>query len=400
MESLIENFYQANDVKESLNIADSIIAEAHGLEQIYPLLRAYKPKAFPISKHFYKKASKRNDGLSYLYAIEIPENYDAKKNYPVVFLLHGGVRRQKWKMSQTWWPRDVSNGLDDYIKIYPTGWHKSLWWSPQQVDNILEILAEVKRSYNVDTSRVYLSGLSDGASGSYFIASRLPDLFAAVAPVIGSPSVLADKKNGISEETYPVNLTNTPFLSISADKDTLYKPKDVEPYIRYFQHIGVNIQFVVTSGYHNFKPFKNELNRILEFFSKNIRQTTEKHLVLQVDESFNRKRSGWVVVNSLSQKEKGSPVKGLLESKKKSGLIEVRAENNDIYTYTKGIGSFTLLFSKEQFNFDKPVRIFHNDHLIVSRNLTPDIKTLLNWAAKDKDPQRLFVAQMEFKVSS
>ena len=39
--------------------------------------------------------------------------------------------------------------------------------------------------YNVDSNRVYLTGLSMGGYGTWFTAMARPDLFAAIAPVCG-----------------------------------------------------------------------------------------------------------------------------------------------------------------------------------------------------------------------
>ncbi len=49
--------------------------------------------------------------------------------------------------------------------------------------DVLEVLADVQRTYDVDPSRVYLMGHSMGSSGTHRVATRHPDLFAAIAPM-------------------------------------------------------------------------------------------------------------------------------------------------------------------------------------------------------------------------
>lgn len=58
------------------------------------------------------------------------------------------------------------------------GWNKS-------EQDLLGMLDHVKKEYQVDTNRFYLSGLSYGGLGTWYIASKHPDIFAAINPVVG-----------------------------------------------------------------------------------------------------------------------------------------------------------------------------------------------------------------------
>jgi predicted peptidase len=62
----------------------------------------------------------------------------------------------------------------------PMGW-------PELAPDLLGILELVARNYRVDTARQYLSGLSYGAFGSWYLASQHPGLFAAMLTVVGYP---------------------------------------------------------------------------------------------------------------------------------------------------------------------------------------------------------------------
>ncbi len=60
----------------------------------------------------------------------------------------------------------------------PQGW-------PLLEDDVLQILDEVEQSHAVDPSRLYITGVSYGGFGTWYIASRHPERFAAMAPVVG-----------------------------------------------------------------------------------------------------------------------------------------------------------------------------------------------------------------------
>ena len=52
-------------------------------------------------------------------------------------------------------------------------------------DAIKEIILEVTNNHNIDSKRIYLTGLSRGGHGTWGLASRMPELFAAIAPICG-----------------------------------------------------------------------------------------------------------------------------------------------------------------------------------------------------------------------
>jgi predicted peptidase len=49
----------------------------------------------------------------------------------------------------------------------------------------LSILAEVQKSYKVDPKRIYLTGLSMGGFGTWSLATKYPDRWAAIVPICG-----------------------------------------------------------------------------------------------------------------------------------------------------------------------------------------------------------------------
>ncbi|PIB36736.1 peptidase [Reichenbachiella sp. 5M10] len=57
-------------------------------------------------------------------------------------------------------------------------------WEMVEKD-LLHMIAQVKDEYRVDESKIYLSGLSYGGFGTWYMGSKHPDLFAAIHPVVG-----------------------------------------------------------------------------------------------------------------------------------------------------------------------------------------------------------------------
>lgn len=74
-------------------------------------------------------------------------------------------------------------------------------WNRVQND-VIGILDDVIANYNTDSSRVYLSGLSYGGFGTWYIASNYPERFAAINPIVGwgHPSLMPS----IAESQLPI----------------------------------------------------------------------------------------------------------------------------------------------------------------------------------------------------
>ena len=61
---------------------------------------------------------------------------------------------------------------------------ENTFWAAR-VESIVEFIEQLKKEFNVDEDKVYLTGLSMGGYGTWFTSMARPDLFAAIAPVCG-----------------------------------------------------------------------------------------------------------------------------------------------------------------------------------------------------------------------
>jgi predicted peptidase len=82
-------------------------------------------------------------------------------------------------------------------------------------DELLHMLGTVLNDYHADSNRVYLTGISYGAFGTFDMAARYPERWAAIAPIVGTGK-LADAKK-IADARLPVWL-------FGGGKDRTIKP--------------------------------------------------------------------------------------------------------------------------------------------------------------------------------
>jgi pimeloyl-ACP methyl ester carboxylesterase len=161
---------------------------------------------------------------NYHYLLYKPADYelDTLKAYPLIIYLHGGSHRgtDLNKLYGYGIPDQIYRGREFPFIIAAPQCPVLLRWS---TDNWFEnFFNEIKSKYRIDTNRVYLTGVSLGGAGTWYLAIKYPEKFAAIAPMSGFTShidyIYKNSDNlraipiwafhGVIDETVPVEETD------------------------------------------------------------------------------------------------------------------------------------------------------------------------------------------------
>lgn len=122
------------------------------------------------------------------YVQYLPKDLDPKEKYPLVFFLHGaGERGEDLDVA-------VRHGFMKHVREegaeYPflcvaPQCPKGKYWGGF-IESLLAFLDDIMEKLPVDPDRVYLTGLSMGATGTFLLAMAAPERFAALVPIAGS----------------------------------------------------------------------------------------------------------------------------------------------------------------------------------------------------------------------
>ncbi len=142
---------------------------------------------------------------SFGYRLMSPAQIVEGETYPLILFLHGAGERGDDNESQLMhfpgWMAEPER-REDYpcFVLVPQCSKGEIWssihWRSEpsatldddpadHMKMVVEILDLVVAQYPIDARRIYLTGLSMGGFGSWELAMRRPDYFAAVAPVCG-----------------------------------------------------------------------------------------------------------------------------------------------------------------------------------------------------------------------
>jgi len=123
------------------------------------------------------------------YLLFLPKGYGkSDKQWPLIYFLHGrGESYGPLSLVKKWGPPKIVESKPDfpYIVVSPQCPRKESWKQPRQQKILSGLLEDILKKYRVDSDRVYLTGLSMGGYGSWTLAARTPQKFAAVVPICG-----------------------------------------------------------------------------------------------------------------------------------------------------------------------------------------------------------------------
>src|SRR3989454_10554774 len=124
------------------------------------------------------------------YLLYVPRGYDRSKPTPLVISLHGAGLWGAAEKETSQWNRVADE--HGFIVVYPSGeggggprvWHEGSGARPSRdVRFISELIDTLAAAYNIDPTRIYANGLSNGGGMSFVLSCTMSDRIAAVGLV-------------------------------------------------------------------------------------------------------------------------------------------------------------------------------------------------------------------------
>ena len=255
-------------------------------------------------------ADKRVQGRSYVfadtdekmpYALFVPSNYDASRKWPLIVGLHGAGRPYDWLMGY--------DGIidfaqrDGFIMVTPLGYRalggfgaprnprrataapatpaplppgrnaaqaealareaESLPPNISELSekDVMNVFGLVRKEFNIDENRIYLWGHSMGGGGTYHLAAKYPDIWAALAVAAPGPAAKLEQLE---------RFKNTPILVLQGDADRTVLPAGTRNTVAQMKQLGMECVYVeVKGGDHSLFISKNRdtLATVFAFFN-------------------------------------------------------------------------------------------------------------------------------------
>lgn len=146
-------------------------------------------------------------GKTRLYKVHVPKKYSSEKSAALLIVLHGGGGDMTIQSTEEYYHQISKSELEGFIALFPNGFSpfasgKLATWNAgkccgkardtksDDVAFIKDAIAKTKTQLNIDTKRIYATGMSNGGMLAYRLACELPDIFRAIAAVAGTDNTL------------------------------------------------------------------------------------------------------------------------------------------------------------------------------------------------------------------
>ena len=412
------DFWRADDPRDAARAGERLVKAGVEFEAAYQRLKAGRSYAKAKTGEFPMRFPAAA-GLLFDNVIEVPVEYSADRAWALRVQLHGGVNRREQARIEgagveedeaarggrapTLTRRRQPNRIpgEPQIYVFPSGSANAAWWHAHQVENILRLVDRLKRRYNVDESRVYLTGISDGGTGAYYMAMKDPTIWSAFLPLNGSIKVLGNPAVRADGELYAGNLVNRPLYIVNGGRDPLYPVEHVQTHVDLFLRLGVPLVFrPQPDAGHDTSWWPYERSLFENFVKQKPRPPYPARVSWETERTDRFNRADWLLIDRIGAGRSDAVFDGVdfFERRKSSGRVDIERQGNRFEARSRGVRQFTLLLSPDAVDFSQPVVVTVNGAEAYRGVVRRDVATLVKWAARDADRTRLYGTELRIEV--
>jgi dienelactone hydrolase len=311
------------------------------------------PQGYGMIRHSYRCEALDSEETCPLY---VPPLYSHAQPWPLIVVLAGGSGDGEDYIGD-WLPNLATRG---YFAVAPVGQGRFWWQEGHHL--ILSAIESVKRAYNIDDDRVYVTGMSNGGLGTYFMTTRFPGLFAAGCSIAGNP---VNENTEDDDPAFLLNLVNVPIslihgaldnvIPVEADRTMKARMDSLGYWIEYLEHEDIGHDMLYDSTDLN---LDHEEALSLFNYVKRLPYPAEVNCVADTVRELGYY---WVRPDSI--------VPGAIARLNVAHDLE-----NEIQVIAEDVKVFTLFFNDDIIDFERPVRVVVNEetifHDLVDRDLS------------------------------
>ena len=369
-----------------------------------------------------------NDTARTAFFVHLPPNYNPAKRYPLLFFLHGAVRNNLLTdyLPAAWvlydWNRYYTKyaELNDVILVFPQGSKEFNWMtSDKGFFMVPKILTLVKKAINVDDNKVFITGHSNGATGSFSYLMKQPTPFAGFYGFNTQPKVFTGG-------TFVENIKNRSFINFSTDKDYYYPPNANDDFTKLMNSINADYKEYRYNGFPHWFPEFDESEPAYKILFADLLQRQRNPFPKEISWEFDDNRYGnidWLTNIKLDtlasrkawHKEKNFKISQWLEYNekdslitktvdkmafdfpRKSGKIKAKYADNVFRIETSCIKSFRVNIAPEMVDTNKKVRIYVNGKLRFDKRIGYDTNLMLKNFGATQDRSQVWINQIDIR---
>jgi poly(3-hydroxybutyrate) depolymerase len=205
------------------------------------------------------------------YRMYVPTTYTGAKPSPLVIALHGlgGTEDSFFEGYDKQLPPLAER--HGYIVAAPLGYRVdgSYGWGvgnapadptvrrTQELSeqDVMQVLQRVRQQYKIDENRIYLMGHSMGGIGTWKIAAKYPDIWAAIGPISGSGAPATIER-----------FRHVPEVVVHGDNDATVNVSSSRNMVEKMKELGAEVKYIEVAGGSHGSVVGPNIGAILDFF--------------------------------------------------------------------------------------------------------------------------------------
>ncbi len=356
-----------------------------------PLSRARPSRATGTT--FRGMASKSLRGWPY--AIYIPDDYRGDEPFPLIVYLAGnsGPAIEGVQLGSNAFERT------GYIVVYPNSWGG--WWRSATETMVDSLLEEVMRGYAIDPERVYISGLSNGGTGTLDYASLWPHRFSAAVVAMGAGLFGFTEAGG--DRPFASNVAHLPMLFLHGKLDPVIPVTATTNTVDSLraQHADVAMKLFPQRA-HEIVPGTGDDGATVDFFQHHIGRAIPRKIDFAVATTAHA-RSYWVEILAKEEVSGGDAnlpdaIRAKLGTLVRSGVRASIDEHNTIKLDALHVRQLRLLLRPDLFPHQGNVKVVLNGKTVFEGALPNDCELYARTLADAGDPYLAYTAALTFDV--
>jgi poly(3-hydroxybutyrate) depolymerase len=334
------------------------------------------------------------------YGMYVPDDYRGDEPFPLIVYLAGnsGPAIEGVQLGSAAFERT------GYLVVYPNAWGG--WWRTATETMVDSLLDEVMRKYDVDPERVYISGLSNGGTGTLDYVSLWPQRFSAAVVAMGAGLFGFTEPGG--DRPFVSNVTHTPMLFLHGKKDPVIEVSATTKTVDSLraQHADVAMK-LFPDREHEIVPGSGDDGMTVDFFEHHIGRANPKKLDFTAATTAHA-RHYWIEIvekdeapgSDALEADTSIPdaVRARLGSLVRAELHASIDDHNTIRLDAQHVRRLRLLLRPDLFAREGAVKVVLNGKTVFEGPLQTDCDLYARTLAERGDPYLAYSAAMTFEV--
>jgi dienelactone hydrolase len=325
------------------------------------------------------------------YSLQLPPEYHHGRSWPLLVALHHSGETPSEHLARF----SGEAARHGFILVTPE-WARfsSVYtYTPEEHQIVLDVIRDVRRRFQVDSDRIFLTGYGEGAMMAFDLGLAHPDWFAGVVPISGCP------------KHYPLKYLNNaqlvPFYVLGGSQMGELTGNNRKAFDKWLQR-GYRALYSEYKG-RGVEFFSADLPAVFDWMNRESRKRINGVPELgKANQEFQTLRASdnrfyWLGADSIHERHLCN-AQAVLQTT--PAYVQGVIGGNQINVYTKGVKQVSVWLGLDYVDLSNPVTVRVNNAVVLKQGkIQPSLQLMLEDLWRRGDRQQLYVVRLAYNAN-